>query len=457
MKKGIKIILLLGDGVIFYTALFATLIIRYGAISPELWVLHLAPFTVIFALWIIALYIDDLYELSFGQRPTELLVRLARVSVIVGALAVVFFYFGSGRLFTITPQRVLLAIMVLTMIGLYLWRLCISLIARSPHISNGVLLIGSNELTGEILTTIKRNVHLGLHVAGVIPTKDTPIESIDSTLILQQDFQNLKNLCINKKIGIIVSTIHPRENPQLLENLFDCIPLKIHFFDATTFYEKITGKIPVAVIEHIWFLENLAENKKSFYERTKRIEDILLGFVILAASLPLFPFIIAAIKLSSRGPVFFYQKRVGKNDDIFSMVKFRTMVTTAEAHGPQWAVKNDHRITAVGKFLRKTRLDEIPQLWNVLRGNMSLIGPRPERPEFVDELQQTIPFYKQRLLVKPGLTGWAQVMGPTYGGSKDGSLEKLQYDLFYIKNRSLSLDLSITLKTIRTILSLKGQ
>ncbi len=169
------------------------------------------------------------------------------------------------------------------------------------------------------------------------------------------------------------------------------------------------------------------------------------------------PFIILAIKIDSPGPFLFKQIRVGKNGKDFLAMKFRTMRQDAEKNGPQWALKDDPRVTRIGKFLRKFRIDEIPQLINVLKGEMSLIGPRPERPEFVSQLKKQIPFYEERLLVKPGLTGWAQVMGPAYGGSEKESLEKLQYDLFYIKNRSLGLDLSIALKTIKTILSRQGQ
>jgi len=154
---------------------------------------------------------------------------------------------------------------------------------------------------------------------------------------------------------------------------------------------------------------------------------------------------------------FFTQVRVGKDGKNFKAIKFRTMIDGAEKNGPQWAVTNDQRVTDVGQFLRKTRIDEIPQLINVIKGDMSLIGPRPERPEFMTELQNQIPFYEKRLLINPGLIGWAQVAGPTYGGSKKESLEKLQYDLFYIKNRSIGLDISIFLKTVRIVLSRKGQ
>jgi exopolysaccharide biosynthesis polyprenyl glycosylphosphotransferase len=204
-------------------------------------------------------------------------------------------------------------------------------------------------------------------------------------------------------------------------------------------------------------LENLTENNKKLYEITRRIYDICFSILLLAVTLPFTPLIALIIKISSKGPVFFTQIRTGKDGKTFRAIKFRTMVTNAETNGPQWATKNDSRVTGAGRFLRKTRIDEIPQLINVLTNEMSLIGPRPERPKFVEELEKEIPFYKERLLVKPGLTGWAQVAGPAYGGSKEESLEKLQYDLYYIKNRSMALDISIVLKTVKTILTRRGQ
>ena len=182
-----------------------------------------------------------------------------------------------------------------------------------------------------------------------------------------------------------------------------------------------------------------------------------MSIIGLFAAIFLTPFIALIIKLESPGPVIFRQIRTGKNGKDFLAMKFRSMVQDAEKNGAQWAVKNDARITKFGKFMRKTRLDEIPQLLNILRGEMSFVGPRPERPEFVKTLSEKIPFYRERLLVKPGLTGWAQLLGPAYGGSEAESLEKVKYDLYYIKNRSILLDISIILKTIKLVFTRRGQ
>ena len=242
----------------------------------------------------------------------------------------------------------------------------------------------------------------------------------------------------------------------LTDQLFEILPYKIRVVDLASLTEEITGKIPITTIGRSWFLDNLNLHSSQVYEKVKRIFDIVVSVLCLILLSWLFPLIAAAIVVTSGRPVFFKQKRVGYLGKVFTAVKFRTMVQDAEKSGPQWAQKNDPRITKIGKFLRKTRLDELPQLINVLRGEMSLVGPRPERPEFVAQLKEKIPFYNERHLVKPGLTGWAQINFP-YGASEEDSLKKLQYDLYYIKNRSFIFDIAILLKTAKTILSGEGQ
>jgi exopolysaccharide biosynthesis polyprenyl glycosylphosphotransferase len=222
--------------------------------------------------------------------------------------------------------------------------------------------------------------------------------------------------------------------------------LGINFLDFATAYEIITEKVPVSTISKIWFLENLKEGEKKIYDKFKRVFDVFLSFLILILTSPLWPFIVLAIKIEDKGPVFYKQERVGKNKKIFKLIKFRSMVPQAEKEGPKWAEIEDQRVTKVGKFLRRFHLDEIPQMINVIKGDISLVGPRPERPEFVEKLEKEIPHYNLRHIIKPGFTGWAQIKF-RYARSVMDSLEKFQYDLYYIKNRSLFLDLKILLKT----------
>lgn len=453
-----KYLLILGDIFILYFSLWLTLIIRYGdKYNTSLWIRHLWPFTVVFLIWLIIFYIDDLYELNLRQGKTGLFSRLFRGIIIGGVFAIIFFYLGQNRLFTISPQTVLLINAIIAFTIIYAWRLVFNSFVKLSK-TNGLTIIGFNPLVEEVIKELEKKPQLNLELKSIIVEKG--YENIPENLkkiTIQNHYEDLKNICLEEKIDTIVSTVHPRESTILSKSLFECLPLQINFFDIATFYEKITGKIPVATIEKIWFLENLEESRKKIYERLKRVLDIIFSVILFIISLPIIPLVAIIIKIDSKGPALFTQIRTGKNSKPFKAIKFRTMVQNAEANGPQWAAKNDSRVTKIGKFLRKTRIDEIPQLINVIKGEMSLIGPRPERPEFVEQLQDQIPFYKERLLVKPGLTGWAQVVGPAYGGSKEESLEKLQYDLFYIKNRSLALDISILLKTIKTVLSSQGQ
>jgi sugar transferase (PEP-CTERM system associated) len=239
--------------------------------------------------------------------------------------------------------------------------------------------------------------------------------------------------------------------------LLDCRLQGIQVEDWPTFYEKATGKILVTSLRPSWliFADGFVKTRRT--EVVKRFLDMSLAFIGLVLALPVMAAVAIAIKLDSRGAVLFRQPRLGQNGSVFILNKFRSMREDAEKDtGPVWARNSDPRATRIGALLRKTRLDELPQLFNVLVGHMSFIGPRPERPEFVYDLQKAIPYYMERLSVKPGITGWAQVRYP-YGASVDDALQKLQYDLYYIKNLSLFLDLLILLNTVQVVLFARGR
>lgn len=452
-----KLVLLLGDVAILYLSLWITLFFRYGEnFSSSVWSEHLLPFTVVFGLLLVIFYIDDLYQIELWHGNISVVTRLLRDVIIGGFFSVVFFYIGQNRLFSIRPQTVLVLMLLISGAVIFVWHVLFLKLTRTRGSVRGIVVVGYNSLVEEIIQRLEKLPQLQLSVKAIIPTADYISQNINIPTV-NLPISELKNICKQYHTHIIISTVHPRTNSELSKSLFECLPLKLAFYDVATFYEKITGKIPVTSIEQVWFLENLTEDNKKVYESVKRLFDIIISLSLLVLFLPFAPFIALAIKLKDYGPVFFTQIRTGKENIKFTAIKFRTMVNDAEKSGPVWAAKNDPRVTTFGKFLRKTRIDEIPQLINVIKGEMSLIGPRPERPEFIEQLSEKIPFYKERLLVKPGLTGWAQVYGPAYGGSAEESLEKLQYDLFYIKNRSFGLDISITLKTIKTILLHKGQ
>jgi sugar transferase (PEP-CTERM system associated) len=230
----------------------------------------------------------------------------------------------------------------------------------------------------------------------------------------------------------------------------------VRFDHLASVYEKYTGKIAVENLRPSWLIFSEGFNKSTLQYVTKRGIDLLLGVSGFVVAAPLMLIVAAAIKLTSKGPALYHQQRVGQHGRVFTVHKFRSMRTDAEKDtGAVWAKQNDDRITPLGNFLRRSRLDELPQMWNVLCGHMSVVGPRPERPEFVSTLTRQIPFYGQRHTVRPGLTGWAQV-SYTYGASVEDAMQKLQYDLFYIKNMSIALDLFIIAKTVKTVLMRKG-
>lgn len=436
-----KLFLLLGDIACLYLALYLTLYLRYGNnFDTSQWDNHFQAFTLIFIAWLVIFFISDLYDLKISYNNLSLLTNYAKALIINGVIAVMLFYFLTPLFPQIKPQRVLIIDLIVSAGLLLAWRKIFYNLIKSPQIANRVLIIGSNALAEELLKEISDRPQLGY--------KAQIIESIPA---------DLKRFCLDQHIDTLVSSENLRSDVETAKKIFDCLSLGIDVHNINSFYEQIAQKIPVNYIEMSWFLENLSEHTKKSYEILKRLIDIIASIFGLALAAILVPIIALAVKLESPGPIIFKQIRVGKNGKEFLAMKFRSMKNDAEKNGAQWATKNDSRVTRFGRFMRKTRLDEIPQLINILAGEMSVVGPRPERPEFIEMLSEQIPFYRERLLVRPGLAGWAQLMGPAYGGSTEETLEKLEYDLYYVKNRSIILDLSIILKTVRVVLGGRGQ
>ena len=259
------------------------------------------------------------------------------------------------------------------------------------------------------------------------------------------------------EIAVAVTHLESVEKSALLRGLVKCKMQGVKIHTMSALYEMVTGKIPVTHISDIWFVNTaMSGTRKGVYNpKLKRLLDIGFSLAGLLCGLPFLLPVCIAIKLDSKGPVFYRQKRTGADDTVFHLLKFRSMIADAEQNGAVWAQKQDPRATRVGRVMRKLRIDEVPQIYNVLKGDISFIGPRPERPEFVEMLEKTIPYYGLRHSVKPGITGWAQVNYP-YGASEEDALEKLKYDLYYIKNLSAFLDFHILLRTLRVVLFRKG-
>ena len=261
------------------------------------------------------------------------------------------------------------------------------------------------------------------------------------------DVKNIQAICLAHDVHEVVIGVEEASDPDVTHLIMSCLRLGCRVTNQPTFYERVFGEVPVDHITHEWFLFADLDGHREERATLKRISDICCAAIGLVLSIPLWPLIAAAIRLENRGPIFYSQQRVGRHNRLFRLTKFRTMRQDAEADGHAWAIPNDPRVTRVGWFLRQTHLDELPQLWNILLGDMSVIGPRPERPEFVEKLIEEIPFYDERHLVRPGLTGWAQV-NYRYGCSIEDSRRKLFLDLYYIKHMSLEIDLVIACRTI---------
>jgi len=316
------------------------------------------------------------------------------------------------------------------------------------------LIVGTGKLAEDIYLFMKKNPEY--KVVGFINGNHKKEEFLKMKILGNR--LALKKIAGDYRVNDIILTVEITRDKQLNSDLVNCKMKGISIYDIPTFYEYFMGKIPIDHIKERWFLysEGFRKIRSKVFKRLKRVIDLLSSLVLLIMTVPLGLIVALAVKLNSRGPIFFIQERVGENDRLFKLFKFRTMVTNAEEGDPKWAEENDPRITGVGKILRKTRLDELPQLINVLKGEMSLVGPRPEREFFILKLEKKIPHYALRFVVKPGLTGWAQV-NYRYGASEEDAVEKLRYDIYYIKNMSLFLDFRIFLKTIKIALFRQGR
>jgi sugar transferase (PEP-CTERM system associated) len=334
-------------------------------------------------------------------------------------------------------------------------RLIYQKILTIKHIDKNVLIIGCGALAAEIAQEIEKQKDIGYNVVGFVTNEP---ERIGKKLINKHilgDPSQIMEIVNEKKVDQIIVALDERRGGFPLMQLLECKVQGLIIKPGVEFYERLTGRLKIKHLVPSTMIFSKGFKKSTLQLALKRFTELIMSFCGLIILAPLMLIIALLIKLESRGPVFYRQERVGEYGKTFELVKFRSMYVDAETGGPVWAKENDNRVTRVGKWLRKLRLDEIPQMINVIRGNMSFVGPRPERPHFVNILRREIPFYDQRLSVKPGITGWAQIMY-IYAGSKEETMEKMTYDLFYIKNMSLFLDYYIIYKTIMVVFFGKG-
>ncbi|MFP4536149.1 MAG: sugar transferase [Spirochaetaceae bacterium] len=447
----VKLTLFTGDIVLLYLSLGIVLLLRYGGpyLNQE-YQAHLLPFTILYGFWVINFYVMDLYNIS---APFNHKHYLYSMMVNVG-VAVLFFYAFPGL--EISPKTNLALIALVFTILFYSWHFLVNKILDTMGIRRPVVIIGSDPPARELAEKIHRNDRLGYRVVGIVRDDEDPLPAWvwNDGVTVMNDMDELTVLAREERVHTIV--VSDQRFQSVYGELYDLIPLRINFFQLTSFWEAFDETIPIYATQETWFLENFNRGPNKAYHFIKRIIDLLLAVLLLPLILLLSFFTAILVKLTSKGPAIYRQVRVGRNEKNFTIYKFRSMVVDAERNGAQWAGENDPRITPFGRFMRKTRLDELPQIINVLQGQMSFIGPRPERPEFVRELSRSIPHYHLRHLVKPGLTGWAQVKY-RYGSSEEDAATKLMYDLYYVKNVSFVLDLKIALKTILIVLSKGGR
>ena len=443
-NKQLKIFLLIiSDIFIFYLALGIALIIRYVIVNRNLTTfyssipLHFIPFTIIFFIWLITFWAAGLYDIT-KLRNAELFYKTLIITFLINAvLAISLFYFIPY--FIITPKINLFIDLALTLAILYFWRQYFNRWAGKAFRINMVFLGASQEIM-ELKEFLNNNPQLGYQIVGILAPDNV---------------SELENLWQTKKFSLIVSAEQFDRSQKLAFLLFQYFKRGVTISDLDKFYENVTDRVPISIIREVWFLENISEIERGFYETGKRILDIVMGIILGLATVVIFPIVALGIKIFDPGPIFYRQKRIGKNGRVFTLIKFRSL--PINKNNNQMRKPNQEEITSFGKFLRKSHWDELPQVWNILKGEMSFIGPRPEKPEFVERLSQEIPFYEMRHLIKPGIAGWAQLHNPNAGPTFKETLKKLQYDLYYIKNRSIFLDLSIILKTIKILISGAGK
>jgi sugar transferase (PEP-CTERM system associated) len=335
------------------------------------------------------------------------------------------------------------------------WRIIYNHILKTRQLDQRIMIIGSGPLAKNIAKEIVERVDTGFEVIGLITDQSERVgEKLGNPSIIGDPSQIL-DIATKERVDRVVVALEERRGKFPDVQLLNCKMRGIAIEDGIEFYEHLTGRLQVESLRPSFLIFSNGFKKWKLTILTKRVIDFALSMVALTLLSPFILMISILIKIDSRGPVFYKQERVGERGKIFELLKFRSMVNEAEANGPVWAGKNDDRITRIGRWIRKWRLDEIPQMVNVLEGEMSFVGPRPERAYFVEKLREEIPFYEQRFYVKPGITGLAQVRYQ-YGASKEDALEKLKYDLYYIKNLSFLFDLLIVFETIKVVLSGKG-
>jgi len=401
-----------------------------------------------------SLYYHDLYERRAPGRRSELFIRLGR-AIFSGAvlLSLVSYAFPIIHI----DRGVLLGFGPVVFCTLLLWRRMYLWIDSQKKFSERVLILGTGVEAQQIAIEALSRLPLGFHIVGFLGESRAEVgRALVNTAIIGTT-QDLVASVEKQKISRIVVALDDRRGRLPVDELLSCRLRGVRVEEGFDFFERLTGRLPVASLRPSSLVFSDGFRKPRALHAAKRTVEVLFAGLGLVVTMPLLAIIAIVIRLDSRGSVLYFQERIGEGGEIFSVIKYRTMRIDAEAgSGPVWATTGeDPRVTAVGRWLRRLRLDELPQLWNVLRGEMSFVGPRPERSHFVEQLRRVVPYYDERHRVKPGITGWAQVKF-RYGSTIEDAEEKLQYDLYYVKHMSLMFDIVILLETAKVMILGKG-
>jgi len=458
-----KLLLIASEGILLMLVVFLGTSLPFLATHhlsdaswPQILKGLLSAFTVA-VLCQVSLSYNDLYDWRVSQNRLDLPNRLLHASGFAFiALAVIVFLFPQLFQFPGMPDLSgqtwkLVLILVLAFAAIYYWRMGFHWFFYKWGFGEKIVILGSGPHAQHLYSELQRHPEVGFEVVGYMGPR-----SEDFAAPWLGESGDLRGRSHEHTVARVIVALEDRRGKIPVDDLLACRLAGIKVEEHTSVLERLHAKMDLASIRpsYLIFTDGFAKSRLTL--AIKRTADVLGGVVGLAVTSPVMVLTAIAIKLDSKGPIFLHQKRVGLDGIPFTLYKFRSMRSDAESQtGPVWANKADDRITRVGRFIRTTRIDEIPQMWNILRGEMSFVGPRPERPFFVEQLRKEIPFYAERLSVRPGLTGWAQIKYP-YGASIEDSKEKLAYDLYYIKNISLLFDLSILLRTVRVILFRQG-
>ena len=449
--------LIVADAAIVYSGVILAMCLRLGFAGSENelnakdgW-MKVALATLV---CLLILYFYDLYDYIVMTNRRELMLRLVQALGIAWALLALLFYIVPQLLLGRGVSVISVPLVLTVLLG---WRIFIHMLTGHPDIGEKILVVGTGQAALDTAEAVWERRDAGYRIVGFVSENGAkPKERLGRSEILGRAI-DLEGIIRDEKIDRVVIAVRERRGAFPTEALLKMsLAGDVSIEECTSFFERITGKVHVDMLRPSWLI--FAGRRRDSPVRNLIRESIhrLLALFGLVFSIPISILTAILIKVESRGPVFYKQERVGKNGKVFRVTKFRSMKTDAEADGkPMWAVSNDLRTTRVGKIIRKLRIDEIPQFWNILKGEMNFVGPRPERPHFVKQLGIEIPYYDHRHLVAPGLTGWAQVKYP-YGASVSDAIQKLQYDLYYIKNQSLALDMVIVFDTVKTVLFGRG-